>query len=160
MDTNTPRHDDDLNAFERRLAGWQPRSEDLNTDAMLFAAGRAASRRGWRHPIWPALCLLLALQSVGLGLWGASQHAECLALASLLRERSLAPSSSPVTAVAVLHETSSTPSPDGYINLRRQMEQDPERWLASLSPRGSQSLEPPHQPEVFRVGQSDRLLAQ
>ena len=39
MDAQTPRHEDDLSDFERHLAGWQPASDGLDADAMLFAAG-------------------------------------------------------------------------------------------------------------------------
>ncbi len=56
MDALTPNHEDDLSEFERLLAGWQPSSDGLNADAMLFAAGQAAARRGRSQRIWPILC--------------------------------------------------------------------------------------------------------
>ena len=74
MDAKTPRHEDDLSDFERHLAGWQPASDGLNADAMLFAAGQAAGRRGRSQLLWPMLCALLTVQAAGLGVWGLSER--------------------------------------------------------------------------------------
>jgi hypothetical protein len=156
MDTHTPRDEDNLNDLERRLAGWHPAPEGLDADAMLFAAGRAAGRRGRGHLLWPALTVVLAVQAAGLGLWGLSERAERQILASRLRQRAPALSAPPETAVA---ESSYTPSPDDYFHLRRRMEQDPSHWLAALSPAGSQALGPtPPKPLILRAGQRDGLL--
>ena len=87
MDAKTPRHEDDLSDFERHLAGWQPASDGLSADAMLFAAGQAAGRRGRSQLLWPMLCALLTVQAAGLGVWGLSERAERQALASRLSER-------------------------------------------------------------------------
>jgi hypothetical protein len=160
MDAQTSRREDDLSAIERRLAAWQPASEHLDADAMLFAAGRAAAGHKRASLFWPVLCALLAVQVVGLGVWGLSERAGRLDLAGRLPERAPAIHEPSSTAVAVLPESSSIPSPDGYFNLRRRMEQDPNRWLASLPPQGSQPLEPPPQPDIIRVGQRERLIAQ
>jgi len=93
-----PGREDDLSACERRLAGWQPAAGNLDTDAMLFAAGRAAGRRG--RLLWPALCTLLAAQVAGLGVWGFSERSERVALAGLLHDRVPAPNIPQAPAVA------------------------------------------------------------
>jgi hypothetical protein len=156
MDANTPRDEDNLSDLERRLAGWQPTAESLDADAMLFAAGRAAGRRGWGPLLWPTLCALLAVQAVGLGVWGLSERAERQALASLLHDHAPSPVPSPAPEVP---ELAYAPSPDGYFNLRRQMEQDPNRWLASLQPAATPIPgPPPPEPPILRAGQRDGLL--
>src|SRR5262245_2702578 len=104
MDTPFPRHEDDLNDVERRLAAWQPDSGRLDTDAMLFAAGLAAGRRGRGRFLWPALCVVLTLQAAGLGVWGLSERAERLALNVRPRDRIPGPGVSQATAVADLSE--------------------------------------------------------
>ena len=43
---------------------------------------------------------------------------------------------------------------------RRQMEEDPTRWLTLPLPDAQPLEPPPPQPDILRVGQSDRLLAQ
>jgi hypothetical protein len=53
----------DLNAFEHHLAEVAPHPGGLDRDALLFAAGQAAGRRG---RFWPVLCATLALVSAGL----------------------------------------------------------------------------------------------
>jgi len=143
MDADAPRREDDLNDVEHRLAGWRPAAGNLDADAMLFAAGRAAGRHGRGSLIWPALCALLTVQAAGLGVWGLSERSERQALASRLRERAPAPSASPATDLAVVPESPYEPSPGDYLNTRRLMEQDPNRWLASLQPAGPQQLGPP-----------------
>jgi hypothetical protein len=153
MDPQLPRREDELSEIERRLAGWQPSAEKLDADAMLFAAGRAAGRRGRVPLLWPALCAFLAVQVAGLGIWGLSERAGRLALADRQPQRVPGPSAPP-TVVAVLPESSYTPSPDDYFHLRRRVEQDPARELTPLPPEGPQSPGPrPPQPAIFRAGQ-------
>jgi hypothetical protein len=147
MDAHTPRRNDDLNDVERRLAGWRPASGSLDADAMLFAAGQAAGRRGRGRLLWPALCVLLTVQAALLGAWGLSERAERQALASQLRERAPAPDAHPATEVAV---TGYAPSPEDYLHLRRRAERDPNGWLASLQPAGPPALGPPSpQPAIL-----------
>jgi hypothetical protein len=160
MDAHSSRNEDDL-SIERRLAGWQPAPASLDADAMLFAAGQAAGRRGRGRLIWPALCLFLAVQAVVVSAWGLSERTERLALASRLRERDPALDASPATTVAVPPSSSYTPSPNDYFHLRRQTEQDLDRWLVSLAPAGSPALgPPPPEPAILRAGQRDRLFDQ
>ena len=159
MDEHPPRREDDLSDVERRLAGWQPASGSLDADARLFAAGRAAGRRGRGSLLWPALCALLAVQAAGLVTWGLSERAGRLALAGQLAERTPDRSGPPASAVAVLPESSYVPSPDDYFHLRRQVEQDPGRWLAFAQPAGPPPLGPtPPEPAVLKAGQRDGLL--
>lgn len=54
---------DDLSAFTRCLANVPPHSGQLDRDALLFAAGRAAGRRS---PFWPACTGALAVLSAAL----------------------------------------------------------------------------------------------
>jgi hypothetical protein len=54
----------DLTPFEQRLAEVPPNPGGFQRDALLFAAGRAAGRRG---RFWPAAAAALALLSAGLG---------------------------------------------------------------------------------------------
>jgi hypothetical protein len=160
MDADTPRREDDLSEVERRLAGWRPGAEGLDADAMLFAAGLAAGRRGWGRLLGPALCGLLAALAAGLGAWGLSERAERQALAGRLRERAPKPGAPPATAVAVVPAPSYEPSPGDYLSLRRRMEQDPGGWLAPPQPAGPQALgPPPPEPAVLRLGQRDGLFA-
>jgi len=159
MDAHTPRHEDDLSAVERRLAGWRPRAEGLDADAMLFAAGLAAGRRGWGRLLVPALCGLLAALATGLGAWGLSERAEREAMASRLRQHAPTPGAPPATAVALLPEPSYTPSPDDYFHLRQRVLQDPGRWLAFSEPAGPPAPGPPPPgPAILRAGQRDGLL--
>lgn len=157
MDADDPRRQDDLSAFERRLAGWRPAPADAGADAMLFAAGRAAGRRGPGRLLWPALCVLLAAQAVGLGVWGLSERAERRALAGL-REHAPAPDAPPATAMAELPGPLYVPSPSDYFSLRREVEHDPDRWLAAKQPPSPQAPgPPPPAPPILRAGQRDAL---
>ena len=155
MDATSPRHEDDLSQFERYLAGWRPSSDGLDADSMLFAAGQAAGRRGRSQLLWPMLCALLTVQAAGLGVWGLSERAERQALASRLPERAATQSASPAT-VAAARESSYEPSPVDYLSTRRQMEQDPNGWLASRQPAGLQVLGPsPPPPAILTPRQRD-----
>jgi hypothetical protein len=159
MDTYKPRHEDDLNDLERRLSGWRPGAEGLAADAMLFAAGLAAgsSKRG---RLWEtALCGVLAALAVGLGAWGLTERAERLALAGRVREPAPSPSVSPPNTVVAPQQPSYTPMPEDYFSLRRQLEQDPNAWLALAQPVGPQAPgPPPPAPAILRAGQLDVLL--
>jgi hypothetical protein len=156
MHAQTPDREDDMNKLERRLASWQPASVGLDADAVLFAAGRAAGRRGRLY--WAASCAVLTMLAVGLGLWGISERAERQVLASRLAPVLDTASSSDGTT---LPEPSYSPSPNGYLNVRRQAEEDPGRWLASSqfeepSPPGP----PPPESAILRSGQLEGILNQ
>ena len=158
MRPNIPNHEDDMNNLEQRLASWLPAAEGLNTDAMLYAAGRAAGQRG--RIVWPALCIVLFAQVIGFGMWGLSERAERRALADRLDGLSPTPAHPPETAVAELPAQSYVPSPNDYLQLRKRAEQDPDGWLAMSipGPRGQQPIDPPPpEPSILRGGQRIEL---
>ena len=161
MDPHPPSREDDLSECERRLAAWQRAAGNLDADAMLFAAGCAAGRRGRLRLVWPALCALLVVQAMGLGVWGLSERAERVALAGRLQERAPAPNVPQAPAVAQLPAPRYTPSPDDYFQLRRRLEQDSGRWPASaLAVRAQTIARPAPGPAILRAGQHDGLLPQ
>jgi hypothetical protein len=161
MDARTPRDKNDLTDFECRLAGWQPASRGLDADAMLFAAGQAAGRRGRSQLVWPALCALLAVQAAGLGAWALSERAERQALASRLPERVPTSGPSRAIAVAVIPAPSYEPSPGDYLSTRRLLEQDPKGWLSSVQLAGLKALRPPSaHPAILTPRQRDGLFDQ
>jgi len=155
-----PRDENDLSDVERRLAGWQPASERLDVDAMLFAAGRAAGRGGRGRWLWPALSVLLAVLAGGLGVWGLFERAERQALASQLRQRAVEPGAAPVVGAADLPGPAYRPSLDDYLHLRRLMELDPSSWPGATQPPGAQAGNPPPQPAILTPRQRDGLLEQ
>jgi hypothetical protein len=161
MDARTPRDENDLSDFERRLADWQPASRGLDADAMLFAAGQAAGRRRRSQLLWPAVCALLAVQAAGLGAWALSERAERQALASRLRENAPPPGVPSATAIVVLPQPAYTPGPGDYLSLRQLMERDPNSWLAAPQPAEPPAPgPPPPEPAVLRAGQWDGWLDQ
>jgi hypothetical protein len=155
MDANDPRREDDLSEFERRLAGWRPASAGPGADAMLFAAGLAAGRRGRGPLLWPALCALLAVQAAGLTAWALAERGERRALAARLSEQA------PPNAVATLPAPTYTPAPSDYFSLRRLVEQDTDRSAAVSEGAGPQTPEPPPPgPAILSAGQRDYLFEQ
>jgi hypothetical protein len=79
-----------------------------------------------------ALCGVLALLAAGLGTWGLTERAQRLALAARVGEPAPAPAALPANSVAELPQAVYRPAPDDYLHLRRLLEQDPLRWLASV----------------------------
>ena len=63
-------------------------------------------------------------------------------------------------AVTVLPEPMYKPSPDDYIHLRWQIEQDPNRWLAALPQAPSDDRSHAPNSMILRAGQRDGLLDQ
>jgi hypothetical protein len=159
MHAHTPGDKDELKDCERRLASWRPAEQGLDADAMLFAAGLAAGRQGRGRLLWPAVCLLLAVQAVGLAAWGLRERAERRALANVLRQpspTSNVPQTAPQDRVP---PPSYTPSPGDYVSVRRLIEQDPNRWLASLASIDPQSPgAPPPEPFILRSHPREGLL--
>jgi hypothetical protein len=150
MDTNTPGHEDNLNALEHLLSGWRPGDEGLDADAMLFAAGLAAGQRGRARFVAPVLCGLLAVLALALGLWGLHERSERQALASRLHEQVPAPRAAPPVGSDVDPASSYEPSANDYLSMRRRMEDDPGGWLAYMQPVGHQPPgRPPPQPAIL-----------
>jgi hypothetical protein len=159
VDAHTPNHEDDLNECERCLARWRPAADGLDADAMLFAAGLAAGRRGSSRWFWPALCALLAVQTAGLGWWGLGERAERRTLASLLRQSTPAVVEPPAARREAVPPPPYTPTAGDYVSLRRLIEQDPNRWLASPPSAAAQAPEPPPpEPAILRSHQREGLL--
>ena len=136
MDANTPRHEDDLSDFERHLAGWQPASDGLNADAMLFAAGQAAGRRGRSQLLWPVLCCAPHRTGRGAGRVGPVRAPSAKPWPAVFPERDPATQRAPRRPLPLVRESSYEPSPGDYLSTRRLMEQDPNGWLASVATRG------------------------
>jgi hypothetical protein len=152
VDAQSPRDANDLSGIERTMAGWQPSTAGLDTDAMLFAAGQAAAagRRG--RYLWPALCAFLAIQTTGLAIWGLREHSEREVLARRLGDHTPAAQVPPADVVA-----SYSPSPNDYIHLRQRAEHDQRLWLAAehAEAAGGPGLDP----AILRAGERERLLA-
>jgi hypothetical protein len=160
MDPHSP-NPDDLSEIERRLSVWRPNAEGLNREAMLYAAGLAAAKPGRGRLLWPALCSLLAVIAVSLGAWGLNERAERQFLIGRLHEGTPPAAASPTNALAVAPHSAFVASPDGYLNLRRQLEQDPGRWLASRESTGPMAIGPaPPEPEILRASQFEALFNQ
>jgi hypothetical protein len=156
MDAHPSCREDDLRDIERRLSAWRPGSDGLNADAVLFAAGLAAGRRG-RQPLVASVAgVLLIVQAIGLGLWGLTERAGRQALAVRLRQSGAVPGASTTSTATATPSSTYTPSPEDYYHLRQEAEQDPGRWLASLhgpEPRTAETSPP--EPVILRAGLRD-----
>jgi hypothetical protein len=160
MDPHSP-NSDDLSEIERRLSVWRPNAEGLNREAMLYAAGLAAGKAGRGRLLWPALCSLLAVIAVALGAWGFNERSECQFLIGRLHERTPPSAATPTNALVAAPQSASATSPDSYLNLRRQLEQDPGRWLASRESTAPTALGPaPPEPAILRASQLEALFNQ
>lgn len=160
MDPHSP-NPDDLSRIERRLSVWRPSAEGLNRDAMLYAAGLAAGKTGRGRLLWPALCSLLAVVAAAIGAWGLNERAERQFLIGLLHERTAPAAATPTNALVAAPHSASVASPDSYLNLRRQLEQDPGRWLASREFTGPTAIGPaPPEPAILTASQFEALFNQ
>lgn len=163
MDNNSERQDD-LSEVERRLSSWQPETEGLSRDAMVFAAGLAAGRMRHGQRLWPTVCAALAAAAVAVGAWGLNERHECqLLLGRLQNHHEPTPSvSAPLNnSLAVSQVTAATRSPNSYFNLRKQLEHDPGQWLASQEPIPMPPLgSGPPEPSILRASQYEALLNQ
>jgi hypothetical protein len=149
---------DDLSELERRLSAWQPSSEGLDADAMLFAAGRAAGPPHRVRFVWPALTGFLAVLALAFGVWATTERAERLALDQRLRQLSAAPSE-PVSSPSVPDDPPRTdePTADAWLTARRALEDGLEAW----PPRPIDTpatADPIITVPVLMVGQRDALL--
>jgi len=124
MDANLS-NPDDLNELERRLANWTPTPQGLNTDAMLFAAGRASAPGSKTRLVWPMVSGGLAVVIVFLGIRLSAERAERLAL---LQELDFRLANTPVAPDDVTPRHLYEPGATAYIVLRRDWEQQPVEW--------------------------------
>ncbi len=162
MDTHS-NHSEELNDLERRLSAWEPGSEGLDADAVLFAAGRASVRPGPARFAWPALTVLMTAVSVVLGLWLADERNERLALAHRLQERVPAPAGNPPpppggnTASEESPQSDALP-PNSYLASRRALEQGLDAWPSRIVVRAGPTKLSSTNSRILRVGQRDALL--
>jgi hypothetical protein len=156
-------HADDLSELERRLSAWEPASNGLDTDAMLFAAGRASARRGMVRFAWPALTAGLTALTVVLGIQLTTERTERLALVERFGQRTPAsasiPSPSP-SAPVVAPETPTTeePSPNSYLSAHRALERGLDDWPTRVVLSPAVPRQPLVNPPILHVGQRDLLL--
>jgi hypothetical protein len=155
MDTNP----DDLSELERRLSAWEPAGDGLSSDAMLFAAGRAAARSGPARFVWPALAGFMTVLAVVLGAWLRTERSERLLLVQALNQQSPAPAPpSPAPVVAPSGPpTADEPGQYSFLSAHRALHQGLDDW-----PPSADRPEPPGPPgperPVLRVGDRGSLL--
>jgi hypothetical protein len=155
MDAQHPRPDD-LNAVERRLAGWQPAGDGLDPDAMLFAAGRASARAGAGRFAWPAVAACLAGVTAVLGVWLAAERAERLALAEQLRRQAPAPPPPAPESAPPESSPAEQPAPTAYLTIRQRLDKGLDPWPETALPK----VGPPPGPAspVLKAWRPDGLL--
>jgi hypothetical protein len=162
MDAHSDRSED-LDALERRLSAWEPSSEGLDADAVLFAAGRASVRPKPTRFAWPALTVLMTALSVVLGLSLADERNERLALTLRLQERPPAPAvnPSPLPAANIAPEEplrSDELPPDSYLVSRRALEKGLDAWPIRAVVSAGTTAPSVSNPPILRLGQRDALL--
>ena len=159
MDTHSPRREDDLNEFERRLARWRLTSAGTDADAMLYAAGCQAGRHGRSQFLWPPLCSLCSRcnRAGRRGVWQSGLERQALASQfaggspALPRPDDCRCRSSRIFVHGVTSD---------YVRLRGRLEQDLSRKLALAQPVDPQLAPPPPGPPILKAGQRDGLLDQ
>jgi hypothetical protein len=154
---------EDLNALERRLCAWEPATEGLDADAVLFAAGRASVRPSSARFLWPALTVLMTGLSVVFCLWLADERNERLALVGRLRERPSAPivipSPSPADNPAPEEPARSDElPPNSYLASRRALEKGLDAWPSRFVVHSGSMDTSIKNPPILRLGQRDALL--
>jgi hypothetical protein len=148
---------------ERRLAAYAPATAGLDADAMLFAAGRASAKPSAARLVWPALTLCLTTLVAVLGFWLATERAERLQLAQLLRQPlpqpspNSTPSSTPGDAPSET-PTGHEPAPNSLLAGHRALEQGLDAWPPQTVARAEEPEPMPPEPRVLRVGWRDSLL--
>jgi thymidylate kinase len=131
-------HSDELTPLERQLAACRPSAAGLDSDAMLFAAGRAAAQPR-RQVVWPALTCGFAVLSAMLAAGLMSERSERLTLAARLRPTTVAMEQPTPTVV-----TSLDVPPDSYLAACRMIERGVDLWPAPVSgPSGGPMTAPP-----------------
>lgn len=134
---------DPLTDLELRLAAWRPNPQELDPDALLFAAGRASARRA--RLVWPTATACLVMLSALLAGRLALERAQCLALARQLDQRRAPapPHEAPVPPTAA--ETAGTEPlpPDSYLIARRALDEGLDAWPICVPGHGPSLPEPP-----------------
>jgi hypothetical protein len=119
---------DNMTDLERRLAALAPANEGLNTDAMLFAAGRASVRPRAGRFVWPALAGLLGLLAIGLGIELTRERGERLVLVQLLRQAEQRQTPASDLAVPADFGPTEAPAADSLVASHRVLENGLESW--------------------------------
>src|SRR5262249_3476006 len=122
-----------LTALERRLQSWRPAADALDTDAMLFAAGRASARPR-RTFVWPAVAASLALVAAGLGVWLAAERGARPAPVPRLAEKS-SPDASPAPGPQPV-----SPDPSSYLALTERFRDFGSDALVASRPAGGATV--------------------
>ncbi len=138
-------------SLERRLSAWSPAPDDLSSDAMLFAAGRASAHRDAGRILWPALSACLAIVAVGLGISWANEHAQRNVLARAVQqsttvavaERPLPDSDRAAGQDSIQHEGI---PPASYLAARYALERG--EWLETRSERSHGRPDSPAPPTL------------
>jgi hypothetical protein len=119
------RPDADWTGIEQRLAAWTPAPEGLETDAMLFAAGRASARAGIARFVWPGATACSIVVVAMLGVLLANEHSQWLALTKAARPPAHLTTPQEVDRTAVAENESTKPeslAPDSYLAARKALE--------------------------------------
>jgi hypothetical protein len=150
-----------MNDLEHRLAAWQPAVTGLDTDALLFAAGRASVRPGATRFVWPALTACVSLLAISLGIWLAQERMERLDLARQLQQQShmLANTPSPpLASEPTPMRVEEEPPPDSYLASLRALDKGLEAWpISSVVRADPPGPKPPYSP-VLQAGKLGALL--
>jgi hypothetical protein len=159
MDTNPFPPDDSLNEVAQRLSSWLPAIGNLDTERLLFAAGRASVEARRARYIWPTVSACLALLALFFGVWWSSERTERLELAKKFQDQQPAPSLLPPESYRNEPPTGDSLARDAYLSVRRQLEKDLDNFLASAVSVPAQSQDPlPLNPPVLQVWQLGGLL--
>jgi hypothetical protein len=147
---------EDLNALEQQLASWKPDPTGLDSDAMLFAAGRASAKYGLSRFVWPLWSfVLLGVAGTFAILWH-NERTEKQLLTERLQQQSNMPAISGSLPSTPIEPQVSELAPNSLLATHRALETGLESW----SPV-STSVDPHHaspSPNVLRVGQWGTLL--
>jgi hypothetical protein len=139
---------DDLSAFSRALAGVPPHPGLLDRDALLFAAGRAAARRGRFWPVTAGVLAALSAALAGVLLFRPPTVVEVERIVHVPAPAPAVPDHQPVAAPDDQADPSqSSPSPDLAEGLRQRhrilgdgVSTQPQRPWASSSPGSSEDV--------------------
>jgi hypothetical protein len=151
---------ENLNELEQRLSSWLPSTGGLETERMLFAAGRASAQATRGKFLWPGISSGLALLAIFFGARWEFERTERLALVQQLQYQTPAVARG-LAIEAPLSEPppKDAPAPNAYLAVRRQLEKNPDFLLAHTFskaevPQNAVSPDPP----VLKVGQLGGLL--
>ena len=120
----------DMKDLERRLAEWQPSRAGLDTESMMFAAGRASVSRGIGRFVWPIVSGCLAVLATGLGIGLTAERSERLELTARLRDKPpvVVPTPSGVVEPSDV-PSSEPPAANSYLASRRILSENFDEWM-------------------------------